>query len=171
MTWAGCVMSLSGAAAASLEGATVKSLRDCTMAGPWAVAMKEGAFGGPGRSCLSQKIEPITAAPTRTSAETLTVQAPERRPVDRSIPFGPFENKSSDSRERGGSTSTAPVPLGLLGATPTDGLSGAASRACIGPASIGLGFATVSAIGGERSASPEDSTSRTNSASSSSAFA
>ena len=61
------------------------------MVGPWAVAMKAGAFGNPGSSCLNQNIEPTTAAPAKTSAETPTSQAAERRPVAESTPYGPLE--------------------------------------------------------------------------------
>ena len=150
LTWAGCVISLSGDTPASLEVATVKSLRGgSTAVGPWAVAMKGGAFGSPDSTRLNQKMEPVTAAQARTSAEALNVQAPERRPVAKSIPFGSFEYESSDSGARAGSTSTAPVSLGLLCGTSTDECRDVISSGRIGSVSVRPGFDTVSTGGGE----------------------
>ena len=90
LTAAGGGMSPTGVALASLEVATVESLRGCTV-GSWVVAMKAGAFGNLGSPGLNQKIEPIAAAPARTSAETLNGHARERRPVAKSILYGPLE--------------------------------------------------------------------------------
>src|SRR5580704_14494621 len=87
---AGCGMSFS-VAPASLEVATVKLLRGCIVVGPCVVSIRGDAFGGPGSTPLSQKIEPTTATLTRTSAEALNLLAPTRRPVAKSIWFGSFE--------------------------------------------------------------------------------
>src|SRR5271168_4675217 len=77
LPWAGCETSVGGVGPASLEVGTVKLLSGCTVVGRCAVAMSSPAFVGPGSTRSSQKIEPIPAAPARTSAEALNVQAPE----------------------------------------------------------------------------------------------
>jgi hypothetical protein len=124
------------------------------------------ALGGPGSTRSSQRIEPIPAAPARTSAEGLNVQAPERRPLAKSIPFGSFEYELSDPGARGGSTTTAAVSLGLLDQTSTDGCGDIIPSGWTGSMSARFGSDTVSAGDAEPSgASLEDSTRRTNSAS------
>ena len=124
------------------------------------------------RTRLSQKIEPTAATLTRTSAETLYFLAPPGRPVAKSAWLGSFEYELSDSGVRCGSTSTTRVSLGLPDGASADGRRDVISSRCIGSVSVRVGSDTVPGGGRDSSGvSPEDSTRRTNSASSSSAVA
>jgi hypothetical protein len=119
LSWAGCGISLGGVTSASLEVATLGWLRGCTVVELCAAATKGGVSGRFDFICSSQKIEPI--APTRTRAETLVVQTPERRPATKPSPFGSFEWESPDLGAPGGSTSGTLVSVGLHEGASTDG--------------------------------------------------
>ena len=124
------------------------------------------------RTRLSQKIEPTTATLTRTSAEASNFLAPARRPVAKSVWFGSFEYELSSSGARRGSTSMTRVSLGLPDGASTDGrsdvISSSLHRLRVG--SGGLRHSPRRRPQTFRRKS-RNSTRRTNSASSSSAFA
>jgi hypothetical protein len=154
-------MSLGTVAAASLEVATLAMLRGCTIAGLSAAAVTAGASGVFDFVASSQPIAPI--APARTRAETLNVQASERRRDAKPIPCAPLELE--DVRGCGGSMVTT-VSFGSVGGALGDRRSDFISRGgAVSASGNPCCVAIWTGAGGRFGASAEDSTSRTNSAS------
>ena len=151
-------------------------LRGGAMAGLCAAEMQRRPLGRLGLYLFQPEDRADRRRGGEASAETRNVQAPERRPAAKPIPFGSFEWEFVGSRvARIGSTPTSAVSFGWREGASIDRAgdfisSGCAvsGKLCSGTISTGGG----STGGGRRfGASPDDSTSRTNSASISSAFA
>ena len=143
---AGCAVSLSGVASATVEAATMSWLGCAAVAGPWGAATKDGALGMP---VLTPRPTPISAAPARASADALSNQTPERGSVANPAGSGSCKGGSPNSQGCGASTSTEAVPLGSSAAMAADACSRAASGDSVGSGSVLPGVDRVSSGDGE----------------------